>query len=378
MFILVQTTIGKPPSLIGYMLYKMKKRSCEFCFVDSSQRFTSVRAKQLEDSAIRSHAARISHRLRRGDSFHPREGPAPVPPTGVPQLFQDSVSTRDSAHSVVVEDPVVRKRDHSQRAALLERTYDGGAYRLNVVYKGNSDPFKTRAVLVNANINRIVTFIREVALPSLYFTPYLRHCAQGSQDAPAILAKSTVISSRAAARDWKQIVANLDSEGPALACLAAFLCLLSRFTGASTYVHDSSVSLLMRTKSSALLRDALCNHDQTVPLQKSLVIHMFWLFRAEAFAENLAAATVHGSTLWRLMKVGIATGAVDLGLMLHILFVDVDLAVKFMVRPLFDVDFCTGRIQPLWSRASGLIPPKQIVDATKVHETVDFEPLREM
>lgn len=134
----------------------------------------------------------------------------------------------------------------------------------------------------------------------------------------------------------------------------------------------------MRTKSSALLRDALCHHDQAVPLQKSLVLHMFWLFRTEAFAENLAAATVHGRTLWKLIVAGVATGAVDLGLMVHVLFVDVDLAVKFMVRPLFDVDFCTQKIQPLWIRASGIIPPKQINDAAKVHETVDFEPLREM
>lgn len=155
----------------------MKTCSNELRFVDSSQRFTSVRDKWLEDSARRSHAARVSHRLRRRDSFRLSERPASLLLEGVPKLFQDSVSTWESAHSVLPEDLVGRKRVHSQRAAILDRTRDDGAYRLNVVYKGNSDPIATRAVFVNADINRIVTFIRDVALPSLYFTPYLRRCA---------------------------------------------------------------------------------------------------------------------------------------------------------------------------------------------------------
>ena len=291
---------------------------------------TDHRRKELETSFVRSHAARVTH---------------------------------------------ARKRARKLKGYMTLLTK---GYSLNVIYKGNSDPFETRAVLVNADINRIVTFIRDVALPSLYFNPFFTHCTERTPGASTILGKSTVISSRAAARDWKQIVANLDNEGPALACLAAFLYLLSKFTGASTQGHDSQASLSMRTKSSALLRDALRHHRLAVPLQKPLVLHIFWLFRAEAFAGNLDAATVHGSMLWKLIKTGIATGTVDIGLTVHILFVDIDLAVKFMVRPLFDVDICTKQIQPLWMRASVLIPTKRIADAAKVHETVDFEPVREM
>jgi hypothetical protein len=163
---------------------------------------------------------------------------------------------------------------------------------IGVAYKDNSDPFQSRAVIVSANINRVVTFIRDVALPSLYFTPYLQHCARGTQGNPSIMAKSSVISSTAAARDWKQTVSNLDNEGAALACLAAFLCLLSKSTGASASGHDSALSLKMRTKSSALLRDAICQQDGALSIPKPALLHMFWLFRAEAFAGNLDAALV--------------------------------------------------------------------------------------
>jgi hypothetical protein len=51
--------------------------------------------------------------------------------------------------------------------------------------------------------------------------------------------------------------------------------------------------------------------------------------------------------LWTLIENGTAAGPVDIGLLIYVLFVDVDLAVKFVIRPLFDVAFCTKRVQPL-------------------------------
>lgn len=355
----------------------------EVRFVNHFQVYASPEDKHVEEVERHAHAARVTHRRRRESSNTITTGThtdptVPVPSAGwhggAGKLVSMALQKRgdedaNSNHAAAS----VHRRNNSPRP-LRQRV----TQRIGVAYKGNSDPFKSRAVIVSANINRVVAFIRDVALPSLYFTPYLQHCARGGPGNSTIMAKSCVISSRAAARDWKQTVANLDNEGAALACLAAFLCLLSKFTGSSASGHDSALSLKMRTKSSALLRDTLRQQDGTLSIQKAALLHMFWLFRAEAFAGNLDAALVHGKMLWRLIENGAAFGAVDVGLLIHVLFVDVDLAVRFVTRPLFDVAFCTKRVQPIWRLARQFIPPSLVANSTKVHKTVDFEPLREI
>jgi hypothetical protein len=249
---------------------------------------------------------------------------------------------------------------------------------VSLAFKGSSDPFQSRGVVITAQINRVITFIRDVALPSFYFNHYFRNCALEGQHHPPVTEASSVIFSRAAAREWRRIVANLDNQGSALACLAAFLALISKVTGGQSQRLDAAAGLKMRVKSSALLRGVLRNQDEELPVQQSVVLQMFWLFSAEAFADNLEAAAIHGTMMWKMIKRGMASGAVDLGMLVHFLYVDVNLTVKYMRRPLFDVEFCTQRIQPLWDRALQIIPRERIIDAAKVPECVDFEPLRDI
>ena len=345
----------------------MVSGNTELRFVKYFEHYPSVRDKELELSERRAHAAKLSNRRRRESSGEK----------------DTSVRSKSAVKKLNVEHVEHVDPDHTKVASRESKLPPGRARRhtsdrISMAYKGNSDPFQSRAVMVTANINRIVTFIRDVALPSLYFTPWLQKCALGNRGNPVLTAKSTVISSRAAARDWEQTMSNLDSEGAALACLAAFLCLLAKFTGASAQGLDSALSLRMRTTSSALLRDKLLCRSDVVDIDRPVLLHMFWLFRAEAFAGNLDAALVHGKIIWTLVHSGAAARVVDVGLLIHILFVDVDLAAKFMIRPLFDVDFCTKRLQPIWKMAHGILPPKVISEATDLRESIDFEPVREI
>ncbi|KAJ9603662.1 hypothetical protein H2200_011848 [Cladophialophora chaetospira] len=355
-------------------------------FVKEVYGYSSIREKELEHSERRAHAARVAHRrpkatknvFHSNDHFNPLTQIARLRSFSVKRVRSSKPETNEKCSGKqIAESSHQEEPHHAGNLALLAEQQRGGTL-LNSAFKGDSDPFQSRGVVITAQINRVITFIRDVALPSFYFTRYLRSCTLGDQREPSVVESSSVISSRAAASHWRQIITNLDHEGTAVACIAAFLALSSRVTGEQTQSLDKAAALRMRVKSSALLRDVLHNRSEGLAVAKSVVLQMFWLFCAETYADNLEAATIHGTMMWKLIKNGMASGCVDVRMLVQILFVDVDLAVKHMRRPLFPIDFCTRRLQPVWDRACQIIPPQYFVNAAKVQECVDFEPLRDI
>ncbi|OQU97291.1 hypothetical protein CLAIMM_03243 [Cladophialophora immunda] len=214
------------------------------------------RQKQLNSARARAHAARVSHDWRRSDSRQQS-------PSQSPEVDSKSEDSDD---------------EYFLRVATLE---------------GNSDPFRCFAIEITPELNRILTFTRDVALRAHYSPLAVRRMSSGMAgnfEQPYILG------------GWADIAASLRDEGTALARLTTYSQYLSHCVPNPKEMR--MLVLQMRKRSLQLLREKLERHtdSSSVEEKNNLKRHIFSLFDAECFCGNTQAAIVHGVTLQKLIN----------------------------------------------------------------------------
>ncbi|KIW13198.1 hypothetical protein PV08_08385 [Exophiala spinifera] len=162
---------------------------------------------------------------------------------------------------------------------------------VSAAFQGNSDPFSCVAINITSELNRVLTFARDVVLQA-HYTPF------------AIRTMSYQTASRfeqpTVGRAWADISASLRDEGTALARLTTYSQLLSNCVADPKELR--TLVLRMRQRSLYLLRKKLEGHSKLSEAEErgNLKRHIFGLFDAECFCGDTEAALVHGKALQQL------------------------------------------------------------------------------
>ncbi|KIW76267.1 hypothetical protein Z517_11013 [Fonsecaea pedrosoi CBS 271.37] len=214
------------------------------------------RQKQLDSSRARAHAARVSHDWRRGDHL----------PQWLPQGTEVDAQSEDG---------------------------NGDQLSKVAAFGGNSDPFRCFAIEITPELNRILTFTRDVALRAHYTPLAVRKI---SSELAHDFEKPYIRGG------WADIAASLRDEGTALARLTTYSQYLSHCVPDPKEMRK--LVLQMRMRSLQLLRQKLERHtsSSSVEEKNNLKRHIFSLFDAECFCGNTQAAIIHGATLLKLIE----------------------------------------------------------------------------
>jgi hypothetical protein len=220
---------------------------------------------------------------------------------------------------------------------LKQRSQPHSDSALTLLSQGDADPFSTAGITITPQINRILTFARDVCLPAFYFVDSLRDSSISADVNKDVANSSGWISSPAAKMGWQQVVDALGDKCTALACLSTYLALMAICN--INPAKATEASLKMRAGSSALLRQKLLHHESQPTDRKAhqeLLWQVFWHFYAEFFAGNMAAAQVHGKMLRQSCE-NAEEGLITDHFLDSVIFVDSHMAAKYMVPPVLDV-----------------------------------------
>lgn len=208
---------------------------------------------------------------------------------------------------------------------------------------GSSDPFSSLGVKITPQINYILTFMRDVMYPAIYFTSWTMNCS--AEPARRLdIAKPSVVSAGSAHRDWSKLLWSLQDEGLGLASLSACASFAPQFR------KMMEVDILqMRVRSMSLLRGKLSSQGSSFAKSGQAVLQMFWLFEAEALDDNTEAAVTHGHAFRVAVESCQDEEVIDLQTLLMMLWADTDFAAKGMQRTMLSMDWVTSRLQGLWN-----------------------------
>ncbi|KIW79922.1 hypothetical protein Z517_06537 [Fonsecaea pedrosoi CBS 271.37] len=261
---------------------------------------------------------------------------------------------------------------------------------LTLIRHGNSDPFSCFSFSITPRVNEVITFIRDIQLPTLYYSPYFREASRFPSTRSDVT-KSPMgwISTPAAVQSWKHIVQGLHDQCTALACLSTYLAMMVtcgiKETGYMRY------SLELRNTSSKMLRQSILRSDpmHRGPLaQMTLLQQVFWHFYAEASARNLDAALVHGQMLRKLMDE--SPEAVTPHFFMLAMFVDIHLSSAHRRKPIFEYETFGPKVyKAMWDGVDPyifLLAGKETIPeatagattATPLDRVVSMEPLRSL
>jgi hypothetical protein len=290
----------------------------------------STRDKELEDSERRAHMARAGHRRKDGKQRPERKKSSP------PQVIQ------------VLDVPEPKN---------------------NIA--GSSDPFGTcKGVKITAHVNHILTFMRDVMYPAIYFTPWTKSCSAEPPGKLEIVKPSRVVSAGSAHRDWQRLLWTLQDEGLGMACLAACASFVPQFR------KTMKVEIMrMRAQSVSSLRVKLEERSPDAAISGRDLLQMFWLFEAEALDGNVDAALVHGKAFRAAVENCQDKETIDLGNIVMFLWADTNFAAKTMRHTMLSMQWCMQQLEGIWQRLSPLFPaPVSGIDL-KLSPSVEAPPL---
>ncbi|KIX92502.1 uncharacterized protein Z520_11822 [Fonsecaea multimorphosa CBS 102226] len=261
---------------------------------------------------------------------------------------------------------------------------------LTLIRHDNSDPFSCFSFSITPRVNEVISFIRDIQLPTLYYSPYFREAARFPSTRSDVT-KSPMgwISTPAAVQSWTHIVQGLHDQCTALACLSTYLAMM-----VACGIKESSYmkySLELRTTSSKMLRQSILRSGpsrRNRVAQITLLQQVFWHFYAEASAGNLEAALIHGRMLKKLMDDN--AEAVTPHFFMLAMFVDIHLSSAHRRKPIFEYGtFGPNVYQGMWSGVDPyvhlLVGKETIPDATDdaaasthLDMSVSMEPLQSL
>ena len=204
---------------------------------------------------------------------------------------------------------------------------------VNLLQRGNSDPFDSYQITIDAWANRFLDFGNKFLIPALFqLGAWGRHCP--------------------VARTWNA-GKDLSDESTALGLMiynATAMALISK---------DANVarrSLVFKIKALELLRVRL-RYVERGCIDMDTQEMVFRLFRAEILGRNPTAALVHGNMLRIILQQRSSRGTIDLGFLILCIYHDNHRAAASMVRPVFDhEEFIPKAFAAAWTRLPLKLP----------------------
>lgn len=311
---------------------------------NSGDRDGGDRVGGVAKSAINAHVARLSHQKRR--SQRERQGKPetlvgsairkpwtdhPLPPSILSQETGPSrdVQNKGPGNSNFQAAPLLRSgngQGHTQslgsETGSLSSDNPNGRQSespLSMLQKGNSDPFDSFAIAIDAWANRFMDFGRTFLIPALYQS-----------------GKRGWVPSSPAARNWHAGVRDLSDECAAFGLMAYYATALTIVSGDASAARRA---LALKTKAVELLRAHMSIYlEHHLYIDTNLQGLIFRLFRAEILGRNPGAALVHGNMLRSGLERQSAAGTMDLGFLSVCIYHDNHRSSAFMARPIFDYE----------------------------------------
>lgn len=296
---------------------------------------SGTREKELEYAEIKAHAARISHQRRRWAT--------------VQQQLKHQEEEDQRANEAG------QRSDGGRQPNSLSRHQFREIILLVDAFHGSSDPFNAWPVKITPEVNRIISFSRDVMLPNVFCPPFFRRLTIGGPTWLDYERSNNVIGGSSFLYSFKAF-RNM-SEGAALGWLCGHIPQIMRFNSSMTSEQLSVARLKMRARSIRLLREQLVDHPESSAEWLTAVrLHIRTLFEAECMAGDATAAKAHIDILLQLDD-PVSDDATRFHNLLILMFNATELACKTLDRTVFPFDRWTAKqLEPLWNLATPFLP----------------------
>ena len=328
----------------------------------------SVRERELEDAARRSHAARAAHARRRRAAG--REAPSFPEPT----KSNESIPAECTPESPPPQDVLVKSLTSTSREPDQATTQGPVATHQLSLLEGNSDPFGSFSIKITPQINQVLTFMRDAIYPNIYYhNKFMSKINEGNPD------RSNWISAGIGVQAWGFAVESLHGEGVSLACIASYLGNMAMLLPEHARPNTNRLALALATKSCGLLQKSLpSDATSTNPTKvRTLIAQIYFLYRASVVEGDRMSVAIYGPILKRFLVRGISQGLVDVVMLYQAAVDDIDFASKFMCRTLFDYSWFGEVSSGFWALAEPLLPLVRADVFTGVHKNVECTELRD-
>lgn len=288
---------------------------------------TTLGAK-TDFKAINTHMQRYYQKQRRQPLRSSSSKPLPVDQLRMvrwqkvapfPNLPTPDAVTRSKKNSLSAQDDVMSYQEKAgTESAICERRDISFVGPTSMLQKGNSDPFSSLAVPVDPTMNLLLSWHRDVDLPTQY--PHESSSSNNSRSTGLL-------------RDWQHAVTAIHDPCMAHAFITSLAGCMTLSTGRQDFVE---LGLVSKIKASQVLRTYPgCGYTWTKKKVYHVIISMIW---ADIATEDLAPAGLHVQMLHHLISLHDSPEAFDPWWRGKVMWADVEYAAMQLSRPLFDVD----------------------------------------
>lgn len=193
---------------------------------------------------------------------------------------------------------------------------------------GNSDPFNSMPIRLDARTNAILSFGRDVYNPAML--PIYLPARQLTKKEARVQATDC---------NWQGIVHRMQSEGSAHGVICFYATVMSVVTGCSTW---SRMALSLQVKCMSYLRTRLLQAE--ISQYSDIIIQVVSLCASENITGRMSAAKAHCNFLSILFGICADHGLVDALSLRVTLDFDRNLSARFLIRTSFDVEVWVPRI----------------------------------
>ncbi|KIX95518.1 uncharacterized protein Z520_08638 [Fonsecaea multimorphosa CBS 102226] len=294
-------------------------------FIDSKEQL-SRQARELQEAAARSHAAKFSHQYsKRWSKAKSRSPPGTLVEAQHTRTKRIEISDQNSSKDAG-STPLVQHCLDDDDAAAEDADADADAVwsaaeimlmllPQSVLIKGQSDPFDVSPVRIDSKAHELILYWRDNYL-------FPRHHVNAK----------TWDQSASAVSDWQDARRSLSDQGLGYALLAQVSASIA-LEADSKQLRESTI--IYSHRSTVALRRRLENKEDDLDSLR-LLRHVALLQGVETYARNRAAALTHGKMLKRLYDAWFLRGkSFDLKILMLTLYADVHMAITFLVRPHF-------------------------------------------
>lgn len=306
---------------------------------------TSVRERELERSAQRSHAARVANANRR-KKVQLRLAGYDEPST--PVLGKCNEPSFGASHEAPPNDEDIdseRPHQNSEGSSSSQPSVTPPTPQPTTILKrGNSDPFNSFVIDITPTFNRIITFARDSYFPSVTVPKWLRSKASSLPDPHAF-------------------AFGLSSTDSALAHVSTYgACLLRILPRSSRRSQVEDTCLQVRTQALERLRALITQQSKNTPPPFSLFQQVLYLFQGAMEARDFDAAKVHGRMLRHLL-LSLPYNPTTTFLFVNTMHTMLEVATHTFQPSIVDFDqWHADQMKTYWTYAESLLPPYELED----------------
>lgn len=242
-------------------------------------------------------------------------------------------------------------------------------------FKGNSDPFGCFPIEITPQVNQAIGFMRDTYFPILYNQNKLISTVFGAD-----FWGSKNIEMVA----WQATCECFQVEGAALACIASLLGTISTLASGAGRANAARLSLILSTKSSSLLRNALGNStEDSHPTGKSttsriLFDQIHFLHHGSMIRGDENSIKVYGPILHAVLVRLVNEGTLDLIMFCQASVDDIDASARFICRTSIDYGWFAQTCSGLWDTVEAKLPKLPPSVSGSLHENVLCVELRQV